>query len=361
MTLIAAWAEAGTPILLGDLLISAPGQFEGRHYSLPTRDDVDEILPSEWGIRIVDTRQKVYKISDSFAVAWAGSEAAARVVIEGLLDRFGRTAPEMGDVYAWLSRNTGLGSTDCVIIGWVITKDAQTAFRWSSNAPADLKTGPPFIEGTGAPYLQEILGPATVTGSDVPLFHALGRIANLLGHEVLYGRTLRGLFGGGFQLAYVDNSAITMLPSVTYVFLYAKEEAGQLLFSHWHRGLKVEYDYEMVQTMVITKMQGERLARTEMYYALPITADFVYLGSEPLSLESVYYCVWVDIFLQDGLRGQQIAVMGNGGKEPWLRIVRNADGSEALQLGEELFRQIERDVRSMPREKNRYGERRWLL
>jgi hypothetical protein len=325
MTLIAAWNEDGTPCLLGDVIISATGVATGESCRLPTRDDLEELIPPAWGIRIVDTRQKVYKVADTFALGWAGSEANARFIVRGLLDAFRYRSPSVVEVRTWLQDNGNVGGKECIILGWVVDHGEPVCFRWSTSEPGKLRSGGPFVEGSGAPYFEEILHPTTVVvvAGAPSVFQALGRAANLLGHEVLYGRTLLGLFGGGFQLAIVDAGRFWIVPSVTYVFMYAREENGALSFGRWHRALKIEYDYGVVQTMVVSQ-PGHGPARVEMYHALPVTEDFLYAGPTGLSLESIYYCVWFDILFENGLRGEQIAVMGNGGKEPWLRIEHRA-------------------------------------
>ncbi len=59
---------------------------------------------------------------------------------------------------------------------------------------------------------------------------ALSKIGKIIGHEVLYGTNLWNLFGGGFQVIYLKEGSFILLPSITFVFLYAKEKGEDVLF-----------------------------------------------------------------------------------------------------------------------------------
>src|SRR6266508_848124 len=136
MTLIAAWKEQGTPVLIGDLIVSTDGINVMPHVSLPTRDDVERLLPQEYYYpRIVETCQKAYKISDNFVLGWTGAKLAAKGVIKALLGRYGGKQVSLQEIKEYLRKIDGWDVLNCVIIGWVYEEQQATAFKWDSAKP----------------------------------------------------------------------------------------------------------------------------------------------------------------------------------------------------------------------------------
>jgi hypothetical protein len=220
MTAIAAWLEDSVPILIGDFVVGLTGDHNVVHTQLPTREDLDAILPDEWQRHIVDLRQKVYCIADNLAIGWAGSELAARQIIRNL-----KQSPadlvSIESLQRFFERQTDLGNLDVCIIGWLTAQgDAPTAFRWQSRDQL-FEQGTRFIHGTGGPYVDEQLKTIEPWGEiDSPVARAIGRVGGIVGHEVMVGSNLENLFGGGLQIiAWQDGRFRT--PSVSYMFAKA--------------------------------------------------------------------------------------------------------------------------------------------
>jgi hypothetical protein len=125
------------------------------------------------------------------------------------------------------------------------------------------------------------------------------------------------------------------------------------------RLLKVEYDYGVFQSLAVTQEPGKRLSRTEVHSSRPVHEDFLYVAPESLSLESVYYCIWVDVVLRDSLRGEVIFVTGHGAKDSWLRITDYED-AQGLAFSQALLDEIAKFVGQMPRDPSRIANRQWL-
>lgn len=270
MSLVAAWKEHNTPYLVGDILVSTRDEFDFKenHFAVPTRDDVIDILPRENGIRITGAWQKIYRVSDSFAIGWAGNRQTARTVIKDLFSRFENRNPSAKDVEDVLATYHFPDKEYCLLIGWIVTPGRARCFRWRTNEPEALDVAQEFFEGLGGAYLREILKPAGESGKEPLVNSALGKVANLLGHEIYYGTNLKSAFGGSYELIYYDEG-FRVLPSATFVFLSATEEENGLLVAPSQRYLKSRYDNGVLQTMVVSDINGWP-PQIALHYAHPI-------------------------------------------------------------------------------------------
>lgn len=98
MTLVAAWMERGTPILIGDVLTTSESNNPVHRVSVPTRDDLLEILPLSGGVAVEELYQKVYVISPSLCVGFCDSPFSASDVVATLSAHFGRSACALQDI-----------------------------------------------------------------------------------------------------------------------------------------------------------------------------------------------------------------------------------------------------------------------
>src|SRR5438552_2917363 len=119
LSLIAAFKTFGTPFLVGDVVLSVIAERDKPHFRLPTRDDLEEILPQEWHRRITSTCQKVYIISENFSVAWCDSYITAKAVIRALFSHFPSATSRIEHVGEFLSSLVGFEAPNCTLIGWI--------------------------------------------------------------------------------------------------------------------------------------------------------------------------------------------------------------------------------------------------
>ena len=227
MTVIAAWKDRDVPILIGDFIVSIQGSSKFSNIAIPSRDDLDRLLPESDKRNIVDLCQKVYCISPTFAVACAGSKPIARQIIRRLQNQYRDRAPSLVEVrnhfrrLSYSQRKYGYS----VFLGWIVEGQEMHGFRWDSRSPKEFELGDTFVDGSGYNHLKEVLT-VSLIGND-PLEAALGRVAVLLKDEVLYGSQLWHLFGGGFEIAHFGDSGFSIIPSATFIFLQIEETKNE--------------------------------------------------------------------------------------------------------------------------------------
>lgn len=371
MTLIAAWKEGNTPILIGDLITSRHWQFDATHHALPTRKDLDRLLPREQGLKIADLCQKAYKISDTLAVAWCNYQFSAKSVLGGLFRRYHDSECTVDGVRSFLTSMVGYEALPCTLIGWIMDKGDAQCFKWCSSVPTDFLLGDKFIEGSGSEYFRGIFTPQARVGED-PLEGALGRVAHILKDEVLYGANLWQLFGGGFQVIYWNGDQFTVLPSTTYIFLQVEETktATELALLTPKRVLKSQYENSLIQILAVLldedsfsthQQTASKLASHEMHYAVPISAE---LGDQfevnsNLSFLSDYYCFCIDIKCMarpSNLSDDQflllslIMCVSDEKKDALVEITEEPGSIEGLTIKDGLFRRLSEFLAAARRE-----------
>jgi hypothetical protein len=358
MTLIAAWKEQGTPVLIGDVIISRDGINAVPNIPLPTRSDVDRLLTQA---SIVEMCQKVYKVSDNFAIGWAGVQLAAKNIIRVLIGQFNGKQVTLAEVKECLRKIVGWDELMCVIIGWVYEEGQANAFRWDSTRPDMLEVGNQFIDGSGNQYFNSIFTPLFAMGHD-PVENTLTKMAHVIKDEVLYGTNIKDRFGGGFTVIYHNGQRFVIVPSITFIFLQVEEteDENRADLLEMKRVLKFQQIGPMLEMMAVLlgrdsvttrESQATKLAPHEMHYAAPITAkpDQRFLVNSNLSFKSTYYCICIDIKMLDHLPGMGkdqfvlntlILCQTNEEKRSFIDITEQPGQVEGIELKDELFQRI---------------------
>lgn len=115
MTVIAAFEVQDSPLLFGDLLITGPTT--GRNKAaVPAQGEVQDFF-GESGWSISGLGQKVCLLSDSFAIAWAGSWLGARVAIAELRRRAESGPVSANDAREYLASEPDLKRHPAAFIG----------------------------------------------------------------------------------------------------------------------------------------------------------------------------------------------------------------------------------------------------
>lgn len=352
MTLIAAWQENGIPFLIGDFLVSRIGEFKTPHHSIPTRDDLNNILPQDWYRQIVGLCQKVYRVSDTLIIGWCDSQLIAQFVIEDLFKIFGNKQPTLSQIREHLRNTKEYTDLACQLIGWLIEDEKPYCFHWDSKNPDSFELADKFIIGSGQNHFKKIFAPASTVGTLNHIDQALTRVGNLLGYEVLYGNNLWSLFGGGFQIAFLKNGSFAILSSVTYIFLFAKEDKDGVFFGSDKRILKYQYENQIMQVLEL-HTKRDTIADRKMHYVFPIDAkpNVNYTVYDNLSLVSEYYCIYVDIACHDNSQVQLVLTVTNDKKDFLLNILTREDKIEGLALRETLYSIVAEYLKSINRNK----------
>lgn len=362
MTLIAAIEENGTPILIGDVLISSERPFYYEHNSIPTRDDLELIIPRGNQFHIDKPFQKTYIVSRTFAVGFSGYIDCAQDIINTLLLFFSNREPTIVEVRQHFTRITDRKPQPCTIIGWVIDNGDKYCFRWKSNEPKKFDLDSQFIEGSGKNHFQNLYNNRGLSISDNPIEMVLCIIGNLLKDEVLYGENLRYRFGGGYKIIFFDGEKFVTVPSVTYIFLRLDEviKNKEINLIEMNRILKFFQNDEVMEILVTyidednISSQEEiepELPKLQMHYTFPVSVqpgDQFILNSN-LSLKSKYYCVCGDLRLTDRFPSpfsdkypiiSPAFTVSEGKRDKYLEIKDQPDDIEQFSLENGYFQRI---------------------
>ena len=134
MTLIAGFHSFGTPVLIGDFLITSGDRYE--------------------------LRKKVLLVADNFALAWTGNLVAANLVVKSLQADLDRDAVTLESVKGILTDPAAsrLETLQVSLICWVADGQGAHCFRWRSDYPHDLFLGSPMYAGSGESFVQALAG-----------------------------------------------------------------------------------------------------------------------------------------------------------------------------------------------------------
>jgi hypothetical protein len=113
VTLIAGFHSYGTPVLIGDFLITNNGEVSG-------------------------LRKKLLLVAENFALAWTGHLVAANSVVTRLQTALGQDAPTLESVKAILTNPetiSGLGSFQVTLICWAFDGTVPTHMNCSPVRP----------------------------------------------------------------------------------------------------------------------------------------------------------------------------------------------------------------------------------
>jgi len=284
MTLIVAIKENETPILIGDMLFSSEPPFYYEHNSIPTRDDLEVIIPRGHKLHIDKPFQKSYIISSTFAVGFSGFFDPAQDIVNTLLLLFSNSEPTIKEVRQHFTRITDHKSPPCTIIGWVIDDGEKFCFRWKSNEPEKFVLDSQFIEGSGRNHFLNLYKKRGLFISKNPIEMVLCIIGNLLKDEVLYGKNLHYRFGGGYKVIYFDGEKFVTIPSVTYIFLRLDEveKNKEISLIEMNRIIKFFQNDEVMEVLV-TYIDEENISSQEdiepdlpklqMHYIFPVSVQ----------------------------------------------------------------------------------------
>jgi hypothetical protein len=260
MTLVASFSLQSCPVLLADLLISqwfdAPPK--ASRYNVPTLHDVNSMIPHEWGWTVVGLRQKVSVFGNKLALAWAGSQLAARSafreieheVLEGEvpLERI-RTILEALD----------LGQLDLFVAGLLVkTIEPGThlvrRFAWDSAdgwlepTAVHPQIGAIYTGGSGGQDALRVLQTMaqrnisrSTTPTEIAMLTSISVTNILSGEQMRAGEGIYSLYGGGFEFATVVNGEVVKVGDITHFYLDASRLENGCTKIHLRRA--VTYDY----------------------------------------------------------------------------------------------------------------------
>lgn len=225
MTVVAAFRTCGTPILVGDLLITADANNEESSF-LPTSPGAAASLSKDICARIAGTRKKVHLFGGSVAIAWSGSRLAASSVLKALKEFSDGSEVDINTLTAFLAQQTGWEEdrVSVVLTGWVV-KPELLCFRWNSSWPHEVFFDDRFFDGTGEEIFEALIdekvrssaGPGIENNCEKAIYSVLAKVGKLVSHEVFTGDTLRSRFGYCYEVAYFNGTEFRYVDEVTYL------------------------------------------------------------------------------------------------------------------------------------------------
>lgn len=210
MTLIVSALKDNFPVIFGDLLSSTVVS-----YSRPV-NLVSSLEPVQYisgGYGLLGNTQKILILSDTVAVAWAGSAIVALSVIRELEPLLvGFASPE--EIYDCFDNMPILQSEKesiSIMCHWAEGKEFRRV-NINTNVLNTSEMGKIYAAGSGSDhFFTEVLGGITNKGADGSINNAEYLVAYFisLGSMVLYTeatsqQNLKQFYGGGFELLTLD-------------------------------------------------------------------------------------------------------------------------------------------------------------
>jgi hypothetical protein len=238
MTLVAAFRIEGTPVLIGDLLLTGkapagtseplaepvPGRALPANY-YPVNPGAAAQLPGQTGYRVGGTRRKAVIINSRLCVAWSGSDFGARSVLSRLTSVFKDKNASLATMTELFSQQDSLkGCLGIQLIGWLFD-DTFHCFRWNSDWPTEIFEDNEQIEGSGTEVFQKLrtsdrkyVDSNLKDDNDLVQFKAAALIANCSASDVFTGLATSKLFGYFFEIIFWDGATFRYVNEITISF-----------------------------------------------------------------------------------------------------------------------------------------------
>lgn len=214
MTLIAAYRENETPILLGDVLIT--NRFNDEFHC-----------------------KKIVKISPNFVIGWTGMKSYAMSVLKELFFKFKNKIVTMKEIERFLlefDTSKFLDDENLTMLGWVI-EEKQYCFEWFSEVNKYdykeiyyLESEKGFFAGSGSDFFEKLLKESKnfyyeFSASNQQI-QALGKVlqevCSLTNAEYLAtDKSWRERFGFGYEVLIFNGKEFNYLDNILYFTLDA--------------------------------------------------------------------------------------------------------------------------------------------
>lgn len=229
MTLIASINPNGSPMLIGDLLVSKD-KFEIPNIDLPSLGELNNsehliLSNSTKNITPVQTVQKVNILSQNLIVAWAGSYLRAKLILKALRDETANRELSYDLVKNILSDNEDLIGNEVAIIGLLMMPCGTVQAFHKNGEMFDIPGYSDFIyAGTGgSQYFDTLMNISSDRDEDATtlrypdaLYNPAATIWKLLALELITGVPVYNAYGGGFELAYFDDGGAKKLDDIVH-------------------------------------------------------------------------------------------------------------------------------------------------
>ena len=237
MTLIAAFTVGNTPVLIGDIAISAPETEQYIH--IPTVGMSTEVFPEGSGWTITDVRQKIAIIGSNIMIAMAGSFVAGRTVIKELIKRNEQsTFTEAHLLDFFVEAKEWVAKQEVYFLGFIQDDDGIKPFCQSFNGKncvevISLTYGSVQLCGTGTYDMQELIqtianqkssNSKSVNNFQSAVFEALSLCGVLYTREMVTQKSLSQFYGGAYEISLWNGKKFQKLEEITYLTWLVKNK-----------------------------------------------------------------------------------------------------------------------------------------
>ena len=230
MTLIAAFTIGNTPVLIGDIAISAPETDQYIH--IPTVGMSTEVFPEGSGWTITDIRQKIAIIGSNIMIAMAGSYVAGRTVIKELIKRSEQTTfTEAHLLDFFVEAKEWVAKQEVYFLGFIQDDDGMKPFCQSFNGEKCVEVISPRygrvqLCGTGTYDMRELMqnianqksfNSKSVNNFQNTVFEALALCSILYTREMVTQKSLLQFYGGAYEISLWNGKQFQKLEEITYL------------------------------------------------------------------------------------------------------------------------------------------------
>lgn len=361
MTLIATFRESGIPVLIGDVLISRTG-VEAEHINIPTRDDVETVLPREWQRNVCALYPKLAMINPHLAIAWTGNQIAAKMFLSEVRNKFGGPVGRVNGFFNFMRRykEVGIGA-ELTIIGLSVKGRQASAFKWNAATPSEITLGDQLFDGSGAEAIAREFAQRLhhAHGSDnepidSAVQNALTLIGSLIADDLTTGESLQGLYGGGYQVIVFHEGRLMFVNDYLFLFMTVKPDGDRLVMQPGTYFLKHTYlnDDLLIKRTTFGDKNSPGVLDDFFVNAFLITErrkSEIHLTTQDIldvPLQSMYYCCIALYPIDNESHACGVFVTPEQGQEGLIHI-ESAGGKEAIGFHKEFLTDLNRYFRDL--------------
>lgn len=351
MTAVIRFNFPESPILLADLLLSAPPNPD-REFALPTLGKtrfnwgrLQELVPSS-------LCQKLVLVSDDLVVAWTGNFMKAQIFFSELKARSDRESFSLNELKQylegldesnWMGANsaTGIG-----ILGFFHSGDGLFHhFGHGSSAIMTRQFGWTDVLGSVIEAMPMIANQELITDQSLssesanhPLASSLSQTIAFTGllvrDELATKVPLQHRFGGGYEIAFFDEGRFKKLDDVVYLFWNCALEGDNVLISAAPQ-IMIRFSYYsdilVVRTVQLEFESEVKVIRDDVHFIRPTYRNIepaeVAACSRP-SFSTTWTCHYFGVNFGDGASEVYCKLHAEHGENPWIRFVEKTEGIE---------------------------------
>ncbi|WP_133162334.1 hypothetical protein [Hyphococcus luteus] len=381
MTLIASINPTGTPILIGDLLLSRQNS-ELPSVDVPTLGELrhfDRIV--NWNRREKTTQvglaQKINILSENLVIAWSGDYIRARIILRILRDETADSDLSYDLIRKILDKHSDVIEDKVSLIGMLRMSNGVVAAFFQNAHMFDVPGYDEFIyAGSGQFQYYEHLMNFSIGSRQrhnpnrypQDLLDPAGTAWRLLALELVSGDTLFSYYGGGFEVAYAGNeTGMTKIDDVVHFCWYFDVNDLSKPPILWNGVTKCNYknDDLIINRLLISdslEQNESHLLLEKRYPVQPLVRRLGFVPKQEDAIESAeidYLAEWncnhfyirlnelryvlLTSVCHTKSRNSPVKVFVDGGK---VRFEKNMDYLEACRT--EFLEEVKRQLHASP-------------